>query len=111
MSNPLDKIIEYNMTPMEAKAYKIALLWRVLFRKEFPNERLAKEKLGDPRKSFVFKHCYKLANETQGSIDDKDYKLYILAQLQVMKNITDGKIHAMISPEILSGPKSWRFGR
>jgi hypothetical protein len=104
----LEPIFYYNMNEIEAKAYKLAILFEDLAKQEFPNEQIEKlRKTGDPRKSQLFRFCYKLATETKGLIPDNEYKLYILAQLRVMKQISDGKVHAMISPQILVGDKAW----
>lgn len=112
MVDPLEVVLQYKMNDLEAKAYKISLMWIDLSRKLFPNYQHAKlRKTGDPRKSLLFKHCYKLARETLGLIEDSDYQLYITAQLQIMKHITDGTIHAMIDPGILHGEKAWKRWR
>lgn len=105
----LEPILKYNMDPIEAKAFKLGLLWEELCAKEFPGERHAKlKKNSDPRKkSNLFNHCYKLARETKGIIPDEDYKLYIRAQLQILKMQRDGQVHALIDPQILVGDKAW----
>jgi hypothetical protein len=109
MSDPLEAIINFQMDDLEAKAYKISLMWSELSWKEFPNYQHMKiRRSGDPRKSLLFKHCYKLARETNGFLPDKEYKLYILAQLHILKSITDGKVHALIDPQCLHGEKAWR---
>ena len=41
-------------------------------------------------------------------IPDKEYKLYILAQLHVLRLQNDGKVHALIDPFILVGDKAWK---
>jgi len=62
----LELIIKYKMNDMESKAYKIALIWQEECRKEIPNEQYIRlKKNSDPRKSILFKHCYKLAKETK----------------------------------------------
>ena len=107
--NPLEVILRFDMTPMEAKAYKLCVLWDTLVRKEFPNEHYMRlKKKGDPRKSTLFRYCYKLARETKGLIPDPEYKLYITAQIHVLRLQNDGKIHALIDPHILVGDKAWR---
>jgi hypothetical protein len=108
--NELELIIKYKMTDLEAKAYKICLMWQDLCKREFPNEHHVKiSKNKDPRKTTIFKYCYKLARETKGLLSgDKEYYLYITAQLQIMKLMTDGEIHALIEPQILVGEKAWK---
>jgi len=108
----LEAIIEYKMDDLEAKAYKLCLLWEKQIRKEFPNEHHTRlRKKGDPRKSLLFKYCYKLIRETKGLIPDEEYKLYIAAQLHILKLQNDGEVHALIEPWILVGDKAWRRWR
>jgi hypothetical protein len=108
--NELELILKYKMSDLEAKAFKIALMWQDLCKKEFPNERhykISKDK--DPRKTTLFKYCYKLIKETNGLLsNDKEYYIYIVAQLQMLKLMTEGKIHALIEPQILVGEKAWK---
>jgi|GEM_PF-5234329 hypothetical protein len=109
MPDPLEAILHHQMNKLEAKAYKISLMWVEMSREQFPNyQHVRIRKTGDPRKSLLFKHCYKLAKETNGILPDKEYKLYILAQLHILKSINDGKIHALIDPQCLHGEKAWR---
>jgi hypothetical protein len=105
----LDPIFEYNMNPEEILAYKLGLLWMALADQIFPDYRHSSNfpKKGDPRKSNLFKYCYKLAKETKGLIPEKDYKLYIAAQLQMLKSIEIGNTHPLISPVCLVGDKAW----
>lgn len=105
----LDPIFEYNMNPDEILAYKLGLLWMTLSEHIFPDYRHSSNfpKKGDPRKSNLFKYCYKLARETKGLIEPKDYKLYIAAQLQILKSIEIGNTHPLISPVCLVGDKAW----
>ena len=105
----LEAILQYGMNDLEAKAYKIALVWEEVTKKEFPNYQHARlRKKGDPRKSLLFKYCYKLVRETQGILQDAEYRLYILAQLHVLKNVSATDIHARIDPGILCGDKAWK---
>lgn len=107
--NDLELIIKYKMDDLEATAFKLVLLYEELCQKEFPNERHVKiSKNKDPRKSTIFKYCYKLARETKGIFKEKDYYLYILAQLQILKLIKEGNVHALIEPQILVGEKAWK---
>ena len=107
--DPLELILKYQMDELQAKAYKISLMWIDLSRKEFPNyQHVRFRKTGDPRKSLLFKHCYKLARETNGLLPDKEYRLYILSQLHILRSITDGEVHALIDPQCLHGEKAWR---
>lgn len=105
----LEPILKYKMDEAEAKAYKLALMWEKSCEQVFPNERHTKlKKTGDPRKSNLFRYCYKLSQETKGLIPDDEYPLYITAQLHILKTMRDGKIHALIEPCILVGDKAWK---
>jgi hypothetical protein len=102
-------IIEYKMNNQEAKAYRLALIYQELAREYFPKERCGKiPKKGDPRKCNLFRHCYKLLEERQGQLLDDQYRLYIRAQFDILKNIKNEKQHADVSPNCIVGPKSWR---
>lgn len=104
----LDAIVDYNMDVGEAKAYKLTLLWIELSRKAFPDYKHARVLTkGDPRKGLIFKICYKLQRETQGILEEKDYPLYIRAQLEILKHLTRGNTHALIDPNCLIGEKAW----
>jgi hypothetical protein len=110
MAELLEPIIEYQMSDLEAKAYKVGLLWLGLTRKHFPEYKHSGgyPKKGDPRKSSLFKWCYKLVRETQGLIPDNEYVLYIKAQLDVLKAIDMGAgRHPRIEPQCLAGDKAW----
>lgn len=105
----LEPIIKYKMTDMEAKAYKIALIWQDECRRELPKEQFVKLKANaDPRKSTLFKYCYKLAKEMKGILQDNEIHLYIRAQLQILKAIKEGEVHALIEPHCLVGEKAWK---
>lgn len=105
----LEPILKYKMNELEAKAYKIALIWEDECSKEIKNEQFVKIKRNsDPRKSTLFKYCYKLAKETKGIIEDKEIPFYIKAQIQILKSINQGQIHALIEPHCLVGEKAWR---
>jgi hypothetical protein len=107
--SPLDPIFTYKMDELQAKAFKLCLVWEKLVRQEFPGERHAGlRKTGDPRKSMLFQCCYKLVRETKGLIPDKEYRLYILAQLHILKLQTDGQVHALIGPQILVSNNAWK---
>jgi hypothetical protein len=104
----LEPILKYKMSEMEAKAYKIAIMWQEECDRELPNEQIVKlKKNSDPRKSTLFKYCYKLAKEMQGVLKDSEIQLYIRAQIQILKSIRQGQIHALIEPHCLVGEKAW----
>ncbi len=106
--NELEPIIKYKMDDFEAKAFKIGLIWEDECKKNLFLEKYEKFKIGaDPRKTNLFKYCYKLAKETNGIIKDNEIHLYVRAQIQVLKSIKQGKVHALISPHCLVGNKAW----
>lgn len=109
MEYNLDPIFEFRMNEEEILAYKLGLLWMAISHKMFPDYKHASgfPKKGDPRKSSLFKYCYKLMRETKGLIDVKDYKLYIAAQLHMLKAIEIGNTHPLIAPWCLVGEKAW----
>lgn len=113
MEENLELILKYKMTDLEAKAFKLALLWDKMVKTELPEHNIHTHlrRSGDPRKSTLFKYTYKLISETRGLIPDEEYQLYIKAQLQILKAISDGTVHARISPECLVGEKAWKRWR
>jgi len=97
------------MDSTEAKAYKIALMWEDECRRELPGESHVRLKRNsDPRKSLLFKYCFKLAREMSGILADNEISLYIRAQIQILKAIREGEIHALIEPHCLVGDKAWK---
>lgn len=100
---------DIDKNPDELKAYRLAILWQEIGKKEFPDHAITRiKKYGDPRKSTLFKYCYKLVIETRGLIADEDYPLYIRAQFQIFKKLSNFKQHALIDPQILVGDKAFR---
>lgn len=106
MSTSLDQIIKYGMDDFEAKAFKIALMWQKVSKKEMPNHKPITCGSRDPRKSLLFKYCYRLVKSTLGLIPDDQYGLYVLAQFHIIKAYTKGEIP--IEPRHLVGIKAWR---
>ncbi len=104
----LEAILQYNMTELEAKAFKVCLIWQATMDQELPKYHKIRLPKGDPRKSLLFKYCYKLVRETIGLIPDDQYKFYVLAQIRSLKMISDGTVHALIEPGCLVGDKAWR---
>lgn len=105
----LEPIIKYKMNDMEAKAYKIAIMWQEECKKELHGEQYVKLKRNsDPRKSTLFKYCYKLAKEMKGILKDEDLIFYVRAQIQILKSIKQGEIHALVEPHCLVGEKAWK---
>lgn len=103
----LEVALQYNFDDLEIRALKLALLWEKICKLEIPDYRYARMPKGDPRKSMLFRYCRKLAKETYGLLPDDQYKFYILAQIRMLKNLSDGKVHALIEPMCLCGEKAW----
>jgi hypothetical protein len=104
----MDIALHYNMDEEQTQAYQICLIWLETSKKVFPDyKHYRMPKKGDPRKSLLFKYCYKLVRETKGIIPIGEYPLYVRAQLDILKAITDGKQHPMVDPNILTGNKAW----
>lgn len=112
----LIEIKKWNMDATEATVFKLCLLWEETVEKELKgialNHVTKLRKKGDPRKSTLFKYCWKLFRETNGLIPINEYRLYIRAQIQVFKNLERdfGKRkegEPRIDAQILCGPKAW----
>lgn len=103
--------IKFNMTHEEIKVLKLTELYHKITRKTFPefyHPKKARKSEPDPRKSIIFKYCYKLYRETKNKLKDSEYKLYIKAQMDVLKNIVSCKGEIPnINPNILVGDKAW----
>jgi hypothetical protein len=105
----LEPILTYKMTPDEANAYKLCVVWSDLCMEILPEYgHFNIPRKGDPRKSHLFRYCWKLLRETKNLIKDEDYSDYIRAQLEVMKNIKIKDSSPRIDPMILVGEKAWR---
>jgi hypothetical protein len=104
----LEPIIDYNMSEEESLAYKIGLMWLEVSLNTFPTYKHSYHypKKGDPRKSNLFKFCYKLQRETKGLIEQQEYYYYIVAQLQILKTL-NLDTHPLITPQCLVGDKAW----
>ena len=99
----LQAILDYNLTEDESKAYRMALIWEDLTKQMFPQEKgIARLPKGDPRKSSLFRFCWKLMRETRGLLRFDEYKMYIRANLTMIKV---KNLH--LSPNILCGDNAW----
>lgn len=100
---------KYSMTCEETKAYKIFLYWHDTLRKFFPDLNNGRMTKGDPRKSHVFKYCYKLMRETKDKLHEDEYKLYVFAQLDILRRITiNDSEKPLININCLTGEKAWK---
>jgi hypothetical protein len=104
----IDAIEIYKMDELESRACHIASLWLEKSRKAFPNYRHSRMKKGDPRKSLIFKICYKLARETNGVLEERDYPLYVRSQIDVLKYVNNGKEHPLVDANCLVGERAWK---
>lgn len=103
-----ETIERYGMSDLEAVAVRLVVVWIEKSRKAFPDYRHATLNRGDPRKSLMFKICYKLVRETQGVLEESEYSLYVRAQLDVLKHICKNQGNPLIDPNCLVGDKAWK---
>ena len=102
----LESILDYNLTDFEAKSVKIMYLYIESVQRIFPDFHIRYPK-GDPRKTYLFKVCYKLVRENLGTVVDADYPLYVIAQLDIIRRNTERfGSDAHISPICLVGEKA-----
>ena len=105
-----DAIFEWKMTPPESAAYKLAVIYEEEFLKTFSGPGLDGQtyrrntisKRGDPRKSNLFRYCWKLRRETRGLLEPEQYRQYIRAQFVILK-----KNKAHVEPNAICGEKAW----
>lgn len=94
----------------EINALYIYYYWNFYFNKLFPN--IIEKKFSpnkDPRKSAVFKYCYKLQRETNGILKKDEYKDYVYCQLKFLKMYKDKTNNAvLVSPNILNLDRGWK---
>jgi len=105
---PMTTIEKYKLDESEASAFQLSEIWVALCEKYFPNYKHTKLKAGDPRKSLIFKICYKLQRETKGLIPESEYKIYIQAQLEILRYQLKNNPLILIDPMCLVGDKAWK---
>lgn len=106
----LEAIFQWDMTVPEAEAYKTALIWEILVDKHAPDSMKTPEwhrrnhisKRGDPRKSYLFKQCWKLCRQTRGLLKEGEMPLYIGANLVVLK-----AHNAYMEVNTICGDQAW----
>ena len=105
-------ITKYKFDSEEEASYKLAQKWIELCQKYFPNYQHTHKKgfnlTANPKKSIIFKICYKLRRETKGLIDEADYLLYIRAQLEILKVQSQKNPLVSIEPACLIGDQAWK---
>lgn len=106
----LELILDYKMNKEEAKAWKVAIMYIELSKQYFPDyKHYTLWGAKDPRRTSLFKHCYKLVRECDQYLANHEYRLYLTAQFQIMKNIDYGTGGAaFIHPNCIVGVKAWK---
>ena len=106
-----DAIFEWRMADEEMAVYKIACIYEREFLKMFSGKsnldgqtfrRNTLPKKGDPRKSNLFRYCWKLRRETRGLLSSDEFLPYIIANFSIIKM---NKGH--IEPLCICGDKAW----
>jgi hypothetical protein len=104
-----DAIFQWNMSNDEIEVYKLAVCYVKEYKKLFSEcvdgQAIRRNSLplrSDPRKSNVFKHCWKLRRETRGLLESTEYKNYIIGNLTILK-IQKG----YVGPNAICGDKAW----
>lgn len=94
----------------EKRALKILDLWIQHRKKVFPDNIHSKfSNKKDPRSTLMFKYCYKLQRETRGILEEKDYDLYVRAQLHMLKYFSRKyNLPCVVDPQCLVGEKAWK---
>lgn len=96
------------MSRQEAFVWNLVIIYRQLLTKYFPEYKLPRIGDGDPRKKEVFKYFWKLVNDTKDKLRPDEYRLYIQAQLSILKNVkrSDGEM-PYIAPNRMVGDRAW----
>lgn len=104
-----DAVFQWNMTPAEVDVYKLAVAYEQEFRKVFGSDADGQSYLrnripmrGDPRKSNLFRQCWRLRRETRGLLEPHEYRNYIKANLTIIK-LHNGHVE----PNCICGDKAW----
>lgn len=112
-----DAIFQWDMTVSEAGVYKLAVMYEEEFKKIFRGhskgidyKRNVLPLRSDPRKSMLFRYCWKLRRETRGLLEPHQYRLYIKANLSILlmnhkKGNKKGKVR--VEPNAICGDKAW----
>lgn len=106
-SKLLQLALTYKMSKIEAKAWKVAIIYLRLAHLHFPDYKHGSIPKGDPRKSLVFRYAHKLVVEKK--LKSSEYRNYLRAQFEILKNIQDDVgIHSLIGPQCMAGEPAWR---
>ena len=103
------------LTDEESFSFKLAQIWIELSERYFPEYNHTHKKGGNlksnPKKSIIFKTCYKLQRETKGLVEESDYPLYIRAQLEILKVQNKNNPLILVEPGCLVGDRAWKRWR
>jgi hypothetical protein len=116
--NPVrtDAIFQWNMTNAESETFSLACIYETQFLRLFKGfknfggefRRNTLPKRSDPRKSLLFKHCWKLRRETRGLLEPHQYKRYIVANLSILKlNYLKHDGSVRVEPNSICGDGAW----
>lgn len=105
----LETILEWKMNIEESEVFHIALAYEEEYKRMFSGEvdgqsfrRNSLPRRNDPRKSNLFRQCWKLRRETRGLLEKYEYKNYIHANIFIIK------AHGgSIEPNCITGDRSW----
>ncbi len=101
----LETILDYKMSTDEGEVFGLALTYERLYQKilgEHPDGRNSLPRRTDPRKCYLFRHCWKMRRETRGLFEFSEYKNFIHANLLIIK-MHEGHIE----PNCVCGDKAW----
>jgi len=100
--------LQYRMSHDEGRTYYYSLLYLRLAREMFPGWRHGNVRRGDPRKSELFRCCWKMLEETAAKgLSPTDREPFIRAQLVIFKANDDPDNPPLVSPNCMVGPKAW----
>jgi len=104
----IDTIFQWRMTSQEIEVFKLVLAYDKAFKKLFADASPQIKKLNsvpvrtDPRKSNIFRQCWKMRRETRGLLEGTEYANYIYANLLIIK-LNNGRVQ----PNCVCGDKAW----
>ncbi len=111
LNNQLESILRYNDPPWTSEmlfAFKLGLVYTELAVKYFPDYKHGYPRLGDPRKSELFKICWKLMHDNKEKLKKEEFRPFIQAQLSILKNIKAGPAKELYyGPRCLIGKPAW----
>ena len=111
-NNQLESILSFKepaWTREMILAFKLGLIYSELERQYFPDYKTTVyPQKKDPRKSELFKLCYKMVNDNLEKLKPEQYRHFIQAQLSILKNIKAGPAKELFyGPRCLIGEPAW----